>query len=210
MYAIHTARGVGDFSASKAVLAGQAVSMAGSVATTIAIAVGAIAPPVGAAIAAFAAIAGPIIGLFQGCGQTCVQATQYANQAADAMTQIANAYWSQTVRTVAMQQAALQNMQQIMQAMQQACSNPALGSAGQRCISERLIRGGTAPWCPTPDHTGCDMWTVNYDPIANDTGVVPDSPVGAGAAAIAGSSVAGLPVPLLLGGGLILLGLMAR
>jgi len=210
MYAIRTARGVGEFSDSKAVLAGQAVSMAGSVATTIAVAVGAIAPPIGALIAAGAAIAGPIIGLFQGCGQTCVQATQYANQAADAMTQLSNNYWSAPVRTIALQQATLQQMQQIMQAMQQACGNPALGSAGQRCISERLVRGGTAPWCPTSDHTGCDMWTVNYDPIANDPGVVPDSTLAASAASIAGANVAGIPAPVLIGGGLLLLGLLAK
>lgn len=153
-------------------------------------------------ILAAAALSGPIISLFSGCGQTCVQATQYADQAGAAMKQIADQYWAATVRTKSMQQAALSNFQQIIAALQQACSNPALGAAGQRCISERLVRGGSAPWCPT--RTGCDYYTSIVDPIANDTNVVDDTnPVqgvlssltgGAAPAWLAGAALLGIGV----------------
>jgi hypothetical protein len=45
------------------------------------------------------------------------------------------------------------------------CGNPALGSPGERCISERA-RGGAAPWCPTV--TGCDWFALYRDPISRD------------------------------------------
>jgi hypothetical protein len=58
----------------------------------------------------------------------------------------------------------------------EGCGNPALGTPGQRCISERQ-RGGSAPWCPTG--TGCDWFTLYRDPIALDADVQPD-PAAAG------------------------------
>ena len=89
------------------------------------------------------------------------------------MKQMADLYWGASPRTKSTQQYVLSQMQQIISALQQACSSPALGAAGQRCISERLVRGGTAPWCPTG--TGCDYYTSIVDPIANDTNVVDDT-----------------------------------
>lgn len=176
-------------------------------------------PVVGPIIAGIAALIGPIASLFKGCGQTCIMATKIADQAGVAQQQIVDYYWSQPVHYYSVQQAALKGISDIATAINQACSNPALGEAGQRCISERTVRGGTAPWCPTPDHTGCDIWTAYYDPIAHDPAVVPD-PVAAtsdpahsdtlqaGLAQL--SSGTGISAPILLiGGGLLALFLLA-
>ena len=87
--------------------------------------------------------------------------------------------------------------------MQQSCGNPALGAAGQRCISERLVRGGSAPWCTKPNNVGCDWYTTIYDPIANDPNVVADpaSAVNSVVSSIAGGNVLvlGLVAALVLG-----------
>ncbi len=74
-------------------------------------------------------------------------------------------------KTPQAQAAALAVVDASLAAVQQGCSNPALGTAGQNCISERLVKGGTAPWCPQPGHTGCDWITLYRDPIANDPDV---------------------------------------
>lgn len=153
-----------------------------------------------------AGLVGPIGSMFKGCGNTCVEATKIADQAQFALEQVRDKYFAQPVRYKASQVAALYAVEQVIGYINQACGNPALGAAGQRCISERTVRGGTAPWCPTG--RGCDYWTEYYDPIANDPDVVPDpqgtavSGAGAGAgAAGTGSGVAGFaaaPMPLLL------------
>jgi hypothetical protein len=187
---IPRARGVGDFN--------QQVSTIGSIAasgaaTTAALLVqfGAVTGPVGAIIGAAAAgliTVGELIAKqFQGCGQTCVVASQDADQVASYLTQNLNQYFSVPApRPQSMQAAALNNVDTAFAALQKACSDPALGAAGQRCISERLVRGGTAPWCPNTGHTGCDWFVLFRDPIANDSGVGPD-PVPAAAAGGAGS-----------------------
>jgi hypothetical protein len=115
----------------------------------------------------------------RGCGQTCIQSSQYANVTQDAISKLSAAYWAAPVRYRSMQVQTLAYIDQALAWLQQQCSNPALGDAGARCISERLVRGGTAPWCPSADHRGCDYLTSTRDPISNDTGVVPD-PVAAG------------------------------
>lgn len=71
-------------------------------------------------------------------------------------------------RTVSSQRQAIANFNAGWQLVLDNCGQSSLGSAGQRCISERQ-RGGTAPWCPTPSHTGCDWFALYLDPIANDT-----------------------------------------
>jgi hypothetical protein len=93
-------------------------------------------------------------------------------------------------KTVSAQAASLALVDYAFGKVQQGCSNPALGSSGQRCISERLVRGGTAPWCPNPGHTGCDWYALFRDPIANDPNVIPD-PVPSSTSATSGGSVSG-------------------
>lgn len=148
-------------------------------------------------IALAAGLASPIMSMFKGCGQTCVQATEIANKAGDMLTQVKNDYFRHSLRTRSMQYTALQLFDAIAAEMQKACGNPALGAAGQRCISERLVRGGTAPWCDHPGKVGCDWITMLRDPIANDPDVVED-PVSS--PAVSGSlSLSSLPMPLILG-----------
>ncbi len=188
--------GLGDYSfpsagniaqgATSGVLLGAstAISTGSQIAGGIAGALAAIAPFTGPAapfLAIAAGLVGPIAKMFAGCGSTCTQATQFANQAASALDQMKAAYFAQPVRYKSSQTAALSYFDQIAGWLQQMCSNPALGAAGQRCISERLVHGGSAPWCP--GGTGCDWITAYRDPIANDAGVVPDPP----SAAIAGT-----------------------
>src|SRR5882672_450013 len=145
----------------------------------------ALAGPVGAAIAGLIAVGSLVANMFHGCGQTCVIASQDADKFGNLAQQNLKTYMNSPVHYASLQAAALNNFDTLMAALQQGCSDPSLGAAGQRCISERLVKGGTAPWCPNPGHTGCDWITTMRDPIANDPNVVPDpSPI-----AQAGSSV---------------------
>lgn len=134
----------------------------------------ALAGPVGVAIAGVIAVAGMIASRFHGCGQTCIQASNIANKVEDALKQNLDTYMAAPIHHASLQAAALNNVDVALNALNQACSNPQLGKAGQRCISERLVRGGTAPWCPKPGHTGCDWFVLYRDAIANDPHVVPD------------------------------------
>jgi len=144
--------------------------------TGIAEALGVAVPVVGWAIAGLTLAVPFIVNAFRGCGATCTAATRIADQAEMYLKANLEAYQTGP-HTVSSQQVALATAQQLLQAVQQGCSNPALMEAGQRCISERLIKGGTAPWCPTPDHRGCDWITLYVDPIANDPHVVPDNSI---------------------------------
>lgn len=183
----------------------------------------AVAPYTGPAapfIIGAASLIAPIFNLFKGCGDTCIQATEIANQAQDAIVQLNEMYWGQPVRYKSAQKAALVAFDNIAGRLYRLCSNPQLQQAGQRCIAERLVPGGTAPWCPNPRHVGCDWVTMWRNPIANDSGVVPDlvptntqTQTGTGGGTNStGTSISssGLPIPLLLGGGaLLLLALMS-
>lgn len=65
---------------------------------------------------------------------------------------------------------ALNNFDAMWQAVVQACSNPQLGSAGQRCITDRDRNG-----CTWKEDGQCWNWFVGYrDTIANDPQVRPD------------------------------------
>lgn len=168
---------------------------------------------IGAIIQALVGIGLAIANLFKGCGQTCVLATQDANQLETYWQTNLNQYMNAPVHYYSLQQAALNNFDTGWAALYKACSDPALGAAGQRCISERQ-RGGASAWCCNATvHTdvgngmctGCDAFVTFRDPIANDPNVVPD-PV-AGASVTGGSvtgSTGGFPMLLLLIGGGIL------
>lgn len=155
-------RGMG---ASRAQIAGSSIQ-------TAAFALAPLAGPWAPVVIAVGAILGPIVATFNGCGQTCVQATEYANEANAALQQALQVYMSAPVHYQSAQTAVLAQMQAVFDALRQACSNPALGSAGQRCISERLVRGAVTPWCN--GQVGCDYLTAYYDKVANDPNVVPD------------------------------------
>lgn len=136
------------------------------------VAAGPFAPIVGLA----AALTGLFGQIFSGCGQTCIISSDDANKVESLLKQNLGAYQS-SPRTPVDQAAALANFDYAWSQLLQACGNPALGSAGQRCISERQ-RGGCAAWqCNCPNHTGgsgngeccgCDWFVLYRDPIAND------------------------------------------
>ena len=155
-----------------------------------------------AAVPVVGAIAGGVLlayaslkNLFSGCGASCTQATQIVNQAEPYLKQNRDAFLAHP--TVTNQKAALSVFDQTWARVVQLCSNPALGAAGQRCISERQA-GGSAPWCPTG--TGCDWFILYRNPIANYSGpLVDDTPVGQVTGAL-GQQVGGIPVAVLLFG----------
>lgn len=102
---------------------------------------------------------------FSGCGQTCVRATQIADSLEPQLRQLRDAYLADPARTVTQRDQVLAVMDAIFEDLRSGCSAPELGDAGRRCISERLVHGGSAPWCPT--QTGCDWITLYRDPVAD-------------------------------------------
>jgi hypothetical protein len=178
------------------------------------------AAPIAAAVAGLVAVGLAIANQFQGCGQTCIAATQIANKVAIYWQQNLDTYMNAPVHFKSMQVAALNNFDFGWAAMVKACSDPALGDAGVRCISERQ-RGGASAWCcnsPTAVHvsdgmcTGCDAFADFRDPIANDPHVVPDPPEAVAAANALGVNIGGtsFPLPVLLAaGGLLLFTIMS-
>lgn len=144
----------------------------------IAASTGPAAPFVMAAIAAIGPAITLIKGLAQGCGQTCIQASNWANDVAKALEEVKRQYFAQPTRTVSSKVYALQLIDELFDQLKQLCSNPALGDAGRRCISERLVRGVRAKYCDQanpPAPPGECNWLVFYrDPIANDNGTVAD------------------------------------
>jgi len=156
-----------------------------------------------------AAIAGVMIGittiLNSGCGQTCIETSQWANQAAALLEQNIQAYFGNPAPRTAEQQAqALANFDAIWQKLVQLCSAAGLGSAGQRCISDR--QAGACTWKQTgnPEFPGqpttgqCWNWFNSYrDPIAADPAIVTSVTVnGPGAAAGSGTGSSGLPTSI--------------
>lgn len=91
--------------------------------------------------------------------------TQIADEATAQLQNVKSIYFANPYNP-ANQVAALGAVDQLLQAIQDGCGQSQMGEPGKRCISERLVRGGSAPWCPTG--TGCDYLTEYRDPIAND------------------------------------------
>jgi hypothetical protein len=135
--------------------------------------------------------------VFSGCGATCTAATRVVDQLEPYLQQNLAAYLSQATRTATLQAQALSVVDAILADVRSGCSDPTLGDAGRRCISERLVKGGPAPWCPSG--TGCDWITLYRDPIANDPGVQ------AGALSSVFTSASGGLNPLPLAAALLLL-----
>lgn len=136
----------------------------------------------GAIVAAVGALTSLVGNLFAP-DITKIQATHIVDQIEAQTLKPTLASWNAlpaNQKTQTMQAAYLEVVDAALNNVRQGCSNPALGTAGQNCISERLVRGGSAPWCPSG--TGCDWYALYYDPIANDPNVIPDS-MGAGTGA---------------------------
>jgi len=199
----------------------------------------AVVPVIGAAIAGIVAVGIAVANMFKGCGQTCIAATNIANQVGDELAKNVDHYTSSPIRFASMQAAALNVFDTAWAALVQACNNPQLQAAGQRCITDRqrgacvwkASPGGWNPdgtytmWGPAGSGTSCWNWfTGMRDPIANDPFVQPDptpAPAGAtGSIVLPGSTGStqtdgGLATTLstiptpLLIGGAILLALLA-
>ena len=202
----------------------QDLTKAGGVLASIAPATGPGAPFVSAA-AGLIDLAGQVANLFHGCGQTCIQATQIVNQVEPYLLQNSETYFTNPNRTTGDQQNAIATFNAIKAIVVQNCGNPALGPAGQNCISDRFGNGmdqnSSQCWVPTDPNAyppygsvkypagRCWTWTMAYlDPIVED---IP--PGGAGPATLStapGSSSSTAAVasslssymPLLLVGGL--------
>lgn len=99
-----------------------------------------------------------------GCGQTCVFASNEANQIQAALIKNLGLWQAlpNNQKYVSVQQAAVANADSLINALFQYCSNPQLGDAGKRCISERTHGG---KW---------DYYAAYVDPIGLDPNVVPD------------------------------------
>ena len=128
------------------------------------------APFVAAAGAAAALLAA--MGVGSGCGQTCVISTKYANQAEAVLKQNLQTYLAQRPRYYSAQQAALGVFNAVWNDMVAQCSNPSLGNAGVRCITDRQSGACKSEWMTNGQ---CWNWWIGYhDPIANDGTVQPD------------------------------------
>ncbi len=232
--------------ATAATIAGTLVATTGtilaSLATSATVAAGGVAadamvlglsasvvPVIGTAIAALIGIGIAVANAFKGCGQTCIAATQIANQVGTILQQNVDAYTGSPIRYASMQTAALNTFDTAWAALMQACGNPALQAAGQRCISDR--QRGSCKWKASPggwnadgtftkwgtagSGTACwDWFTGMRDPIANDPFVRPDPVAGSGSSSSTSSggftlssipaTVGGISTPLLIGGALAL------
>ena len=242
---IPSGRGFGQMSAGEtaASIAGQGAALTASVLSGVSIATtvaaggtaatatvlgisALVVPVIGAAIAGLIAIGIALANAFKGCGQTCILATQYANQVEAILKQNLQTYINSPVRTVSMQTAAVNNYNTAIAALEQACGQAQLGSAGKNCIDERVNAsscqwkaspGGWSGSCPG-SYTGygasgsgsaCVNWVVLYlDPIQNDPCVQPDSVLTGGASngsfltssPSASSTILGIPTPFAIGG----------
>lgn len=182
--------GIGTGTAVGGALAAGAVSSAaaaGAAAPTIlGLAATTAIPIIGAALVG---ITFAITKLIQnsGCGPSCIQASDYANQAEPLIRQNLNAYFAlPKPRSQSAQTAALQNFDAIWAQLVKLWSDPALGNAGKRGISDR--QAGACTWKQTADYGAdisaagepgigqCWNWFSGYrDPIAHDPNVVPDA-----------------------------------
>ena len=136
----------GTIASGTIIAAGTAGTLAAS---TVAIAV----PVIGAAVLAVTLVIGNIAR--KNAQKTA--ATKIVDEVGPQMKANLDAYMNGP-RTRSSQRQALYNFDALWQLILDNCGQPALGSAGERCISAQ--RGGIAPWCPTPDHRGCDAFTA--------------------------------------------------
>jgi hypothetical protein len=181
--------------------------------------------PIGAVIGGIIAIGFAVASMFKGCGATCTQASNYANQVESQLLKpnLTN-YLSSPIRTVSMQQAAVNNYNTAIAALEQACGQAQLGKAGVNCIDERVNasscqwKASPGGWVTNPDGTctynpwgasgsgsSCWNWVIGYlDPITQDPCVQPDSVLLTGSAGTASNAPSTSSITDSLGGGSVL------
>jgi len=213
-------RGLGDAAQYVQQTAGAATPVvataaAGSVSSILGVSAAVAVPLIGAAI--FGVTLAITALLRRACGKTCVVTSEWANQAEPILADNIRAYFGTAApRSRSQQAAALANFDAVWAQLQQLCSQPGLGPAGQNCIGDR--QRGACKWRQTADspllaYPGqpqpgeCWNWFSGYrDPIANDTRVVDDAELALSSAGAeissAVASVGGVP-SLFLAVGLI-------
>jgi len=175
----------------------------------------------GAIIAAAGALTSLIGGFFKP-DLTKIQATQIVDQIEAQTLKPMRASWQAlpaSQKTVSMQAAYLAVFDAAWQAVVKGCSNPALGTAGGACISDR--EQGSCVWTldgqtPGIPPSNCGNWFQWYRvPIESDPDVHPDpvavtvpDAVTSAFSSFFGESTSTTPgtgnaVPLLIGGALI-------
>lgn len=172
-------------------------------------------PVIGAALSAATMLVSSLV-KNSGCGVTCVQTSSWANQAAAALQQVMDAYFSLPApRTEAQKVVAIANFNTIWQQLKTACGQAGTGNAGVRCITDR--QAGACVWkqkyAPTypgqPEIGECWNWFNGYlAPIQQDV-VVADaatSVTGALDSLLTEGTSSSAFLPLAIIGGLILLG----
>ena len=142
---------------------GAAATIAGSNAAAIAGTLGVAVPVVGIAIAGIALAVS--VWLNRMGPKQKRWTTQIADEATAQLRDVKRVYF-ESPYSPANQAAALGAVDALFDAIREGCGQTQMGEPGRRCIAERLVRGGSAPWCPTG--TGCDYFTEYRDPIAND------------------------------------------
>ncbi len=192
---------------------GSIAASGGSVLGLTGAALSAAVPIVGAALAAATVLVQYLVAN-SGCGQTCIVTSQWANQAADALQQVMDGYFSLPApRTEAQKALAVANFKTIWDQLKAACSQPGTGDAGRRCISDRQAgactwRQAYAPVYPGQPEIGeCWNWFNGYlGPIQADKAVPDPSPadeVSSAVDSILGGDESNL-LPALVVGGLLL------
>jgi hypothetical protein len=196
-----------------AALAGGALSSASAVTAAVMIAAG-VSGPAAPLVAALGAVLGPLIAKFNGCGQTCIVATSDVNAVGTQMTAAFEQYMEAPVHYASAQQAFLILFNTLMQQLQQACSNPALGTAGQNCIADNSPNA--CQWKASPGgwSQGANGWTYTYwgaagsgnscwnpytgiyDMVANDPTVVPDGTAVSGGTPTVGTNSTTFAAPV--------------
>jgi hypothetical protein len=179
-----------------AALASSATAAAGGVASSASIlgmSLGVAVPVIGAAIAGVTAMIGIWISNNAKYHAQETATTHIVDEAEKFMQQNLDA-WNQSQKTKSEQEQGIANYNAIWAQVVQACNQQQYGDPGQRCIHDRE-RGGKWPWP-----------TYFLDPIANDPNVQPDPVQGAvsGIENALSGGVAGIPLPLLLIAGLML------
>lgn len=130
----------------------------------------------------------------QGCGTTCIQSTQVVERILPVMNQNLQAAKDQSLQqggciTGEQKTALLSNFDQLWNAMVQGCTQVG-GAGGSQCVSDRQ-RGGKY-----------DCFKDLRDPISAIPMCVGGTSTGAESGTLLSSSVAGVPMPLLLAAGL--------
>ena len=164
-------------------------------------------PPANVALAIAGAVATLLatFGVGSGCGETCVLSTKYANDAEKLLQQNHDAYFAHPApRDPSLQKFHLMAFDTIWNDLVQQCSNPSLGNAGKRCISDRQ-RGA----CVWKSNGQCWNWFLGYrDNIASDPDVAQPSVTSAVGNLLQSAGVSSnLAAPLLIGG-LLLIGVL--